>query len=69
MIKGTFEVSDEISAAGGFGDVRSGIYNGELVAVKTARVAARDNIQKIRKVSISDIFTPRGPDHSAPAIL
>ena len=54
-IRETFEVSDEISAAGGFGDVRSGTYNGSLVAVKAARVAARDNLQKIRKVRISGI--------------
>ena len=61
IIRETFEVSDEISAAGGFGDVRSGTYNGDLVAVKAARVSGRGDIQKIRKVSIGGIFTPRGP--------
>ena len=56
VIKEELEVSDEILASGGFGDVRSGTYMGGRVAVKTARIAARDNLQQIRKVSINGIF-------------
>lgn len=69
IIKGTIEVSDGICISGGFGDVRTGTYNGGLVAVKATRIAARDNVQKIRKVSISGVFVPRGPDHSTLAVL
>jgi len=61
MIRETLDVSDEISAAGGFGDVRSGTYNEGPVAVKATRVAARDNLQKIRKVGTSSIFTRAAP--------
>jgi len=68
-IREPIEVSNEIAAAGGFGDVRIGWYDEGLVAVKTVRVAARDNIQKIRKVSISGVFAPRDPNHSTPEIL
>ena len=46
------KVPDEILAFGGFGDIRSGTYNGGVVAVKAMRVAVLDNFPKIRKVSI-----------------
>ena len=45
------EVSDKIIASGGFADVRTGEFMGGLVAVKTIRVAEKDDILKIRKVS------------------
>ena len=45
-------VPDEVVTSGGFGNIRLGTYNGGAVAVKAMRVAGRDNVQKIRKVSI-----------------
>ena len=59
VITGGLEVSDKIIASRGFGDVRSGVYKGSAVAVKTARVAAKDlqKIRKIRKVCIDGIST------------
>ena len=48
-----FEVSDEVLAFGGFGDIRSGTYNGGVVAVKTMRIATLDNFLRTRKVSIN----------------
>ena len=60
VITDEIEVSDVISAFGGFGEVRSGRYKGQPVAVKTARIVTRDNLQKIRKVSIDGTFTPTG---------
>jgi len=58
VITEKIEVSDETPVSGGFADVRSGTYMGDLVAVKTARVTAQDNLQKIRKVSIDAISVP-----------
>jgi len=46
------EVLDEILAFGGFGDVRCGTYMGHPVAVKTTRIPAQKDLQRIRKVSI-----------------
>ena len=51
------EVSDEVLASGGFADVRSGRYMGQLVAVKTMRIAAQDDFLKMRKVSINFAFS------------
>ena len=56
VISEKIEVSDEVLVAGGYGDIRSGTYMDGLVAVKTARVAAQDNLQQIRKVGINGIF-------------
>ena len=53
MIKEKMEVSDEMIISDGFGDVRSGTYMGTPVAVKTVRVAAKDDLQKIRKVNVN----------------
>jgi len=57
-IAGRIEVSDELLASSGFADLRSGMYRGHLVAIKTLRVTARDDFVKIRKVSINGIFAP-----------
>ena len=57
MITKKIEVSDEILATGGFADIRSGMYMGHPVAVKSMRVAEEDGFAKIRKVRISDIFS------------
>jgi len=66
---GNIEISDEILAFGGFADLRSGTYKGHLVAVKTMRIAARDDLQVIRKVT-TDVNCPgRGLIHSVLAIL
>ena len=53
MVTEKIEVEEEILASGGFADVRRGRYLGRLVAVKTLRVAAQDDLPKIRKVSIN----------------
>lgn len=37
--------------SGGFADIKQGKYKDCVVAVKTMRVAASDNFEKIRKVS------------------
>ena len=58
MITEKIEVSDEVFASSGIADVRSGRYAGHLVTVKTMRVAAQDDLLKIRKVSIDEIFVP-----------
>ena len=69
MIKEKIEVSDDILAFGGFGDVRRGTYHGHLVAVKTARVAAWYNLWETRKVSADISYLARGPDYSSPAVF
>ena len=56
MITENIEVSDKILANGGFADVRTGTYMGHLVAVKTMKVSEQDDFQKLRKVSVDDIF-------------
>ena len=56
IISERIEASGEVLASGGLADVRSGRYMGRLVAVKTMRVTAQDNILKIRKVSINYTF-------------
>ena len=49
-ISGGIEVSDELLASSGFADLRSGTYRGASVAIKTLRVAARDDSVRIKKV-------------------
>jgi len=51
-ITGKLEVSDEILGSGGFADVRSGTYEGRVVAVKTMRVVLQGDFPMARKVSI-----------------
>jgi hypothetical protein len=71
IITEKIEVSEKILASGGFGDVRCGRYIGHLVAVKTLRVAAQDNLLRIREVSQQCFPGHLGCDldHSSPAIL
>jgi len=45
------EVSDEVHASGGFGDVRSQRYMGRRVAVKTAKVLGMEDLQKMKKMA------------------
>ena len=56
MIK-MIKVSNKIVASGGFADIRPGTYKGYRVAVKTLRVANKDDFLKIGKVSVSDILS------------
>jgi len=63
------EFSDEVLAFGGFGDIRSGTYNGSVVAFKSMRVATLDNFLKIRKVSVGIDHLERDLSHPYPAIL
>jgi hypothetical protein len=58
MITEHMEVSDKIVASGGCGDVRTGMYMGGLVAVKSARIATRDNVKKIKKVRFNAMSVP-----------
>ena len=69
MIRERFEVSAEVLAFGGFGDIRSGMYMGRHIAVKTAKLAQRDKFDKARKVSINFSHPGRGLNQSYPAIL
>jgi len=57
IITKKIQVRDEVLASGGFSDVRSGTLAGCRVAVRTLRVATQDDVQKIRNVSIDDIFS------------
>ena len=57
IITERIEVEDKILASGGFADVRCGRCIGHLVAVKTLRVAKKDDFLKIRKVSVNNIFS------------
>jgi len=66
---GDIEISDEILVSGGFADLRSGTYKGHIAAVKTMRIAARDDLQRIRKVNININCPGRGLIRSVPAIL
>ena len=56
IITEKIETSDMILASGGFADIRSGMYMGHLVAVKTMRVVMWDNLVKIRKVD-TNVFS------------
>ncbi|KAF9789222.1 kinase-like domain-containing protein [Thelephora terrestris] len=49
MISDTIEIEDNVLASGGFADVRRGRHKGHSVAVKTLRLAATDDLQKVRK--------------------
>ena len=44
-------MSDEIHNSGGFGDIRSQTYMGRLVAVKTAKLPATKDVQKMRRLT------------------
>jgi serine/threonine protein kinase len=56
IITERIEVEDNILVSGGFADLRCGRCVGHLVAVKTLRVAEKDDLLKIRKVSVNAIF-------------
>jgi len=56
MVAENIDVSEKILANGGFADVRTGTYKGRLVAVKSMRVSEQDDLGKLRKVSVDDIF-------------
>ena len=45
-------ILDETLPSGGYSDVRTGMFEGYPVAVKTMRVGKQDGIPKIRKVSV-----------------
>jgi hypothetical protein len=60
IITERIEVEDKILASGGFADVRCGRCIGHLFAVKTLRVAKKDDFLKIRKVSVNNIFPAPG---------
>ena len=57
MITEDIEISDEIVTSGGFADIRTGMHNGHLVAVRTLKVRVAHNFPRIREVSINDIFS------------
>ena len=47
-----YQVEERIFACGGFADVRKGILNKKVVAVKTIRLAQDSDLPKVRKVGI-----------------
>jgi len=51
-IREKVEDSDEVLGSGGFGDVKSGTYEGRPVAVKIMRISAKGDFGRIRKVSV-----------------
>ena len=51
------DVERKILASGGFADMRRGTYLGHSVAVKTLRVTEKDDVARIRKVSIGAVFS------------
>ena len=57
MITKNIMISDKILASSGFADVRTGMYMGHLVAVKTMRVAEWDDYLRLRKVGVDDILS------------
>lgn len=57
VLKEEIEIPGGVLASAGFGDVKCRKYKGALVAVKTVRVAAKDDLQKARKVRIDDTFS------------
>ena len=63
------EVPDEMLAFGAFADLKSGTYGGRTVAVKTIRVTAQDDFEKIKKVSISFDHPGHGLSNTVPAVL
>jgi len=69
VVKEKIEVQDMILASGGFADVRCGTYPGRFVAVKTARITPRDDLPRIRKVSVDINHSGCCLNHFAPAIL
>jgi len=56
VLKEKVEIPDGILASAGSGDFRCRRYKGALVAVKTVGVPPQDDLQKIRKVSVSGTF-------------
>ena len=69
VVKQKVDVSHQLLTFGGVGGVGLGEYIGDPVAVKTTRVATRDNLQKIRKVSIGVGHPGNGLNHSVSAVL
>jgi ferredoxin-fold anticodon binding domain-containing protein len=53
ILSDEIEIEDKVLANGGFADVRIGKHKGQYVAVKTLRIAATDDLRKIRKVSLN----------------
>ena len=66
IITEKIEVSNQVLASGGFADVRTGTYEGHLVAVKTIRVSEQVDFRKIRRVSINDLFLSLGTRSQSP---
>lgn len=69
VVEEKIEVQDMILASGGFADVRCGSFMGRLVAVKTARITPRDDLQRIRKVGVDVSHSGCCLNHFIPAIL
>ena len=67
MIMEKVQISDQVRIAGGFSDIREGIYRERLVAVKTLRVSPTEDLEKMRKVCVwlehnvrcNDEYTPQ----------
>ena len=71
MITDKIEVSDNVLASGVYADVRTGMYLGAVVAVKTMRVDGQDGFTRMRKVTtmLFSQLLGHDSDDRSPAIL
>lgn len=69
MITEELKFPQKTTLPGWFSDLRTGIYEGKLVAVKTLRVAREDGPSKIRKVRTKNVQLGQDSAHPVPAFL
>ena len=50
LLSDKFDVSERVTACGGFTEVRTGVFKGKNVAVKSLRVSPANDKAKIRRV-------------------
>ena len=73
LLSNKFDLSENLSEGpdfvGSFADVRKGAFKGKDVAVKSSRVAERDDKMKIRKVRVQAVDFHSGPLTYCAAVL
>lgn len=70
MVTNEVDVTDEVIASGGFADIKSATFGGRAVAVRSLRVASRDETEIVWNVSLihhvfGNIFHRWGSSDSA----